>query len=45
MKNTLASNYSAVVKRDVFYARARRYESSLNAALFPTTLRRKSSTI
>lgn len=35
MKNTLASNYSAAVKRDVFYARARRYGSSLEAALFP----------
>ncbi len=33
MKNTLASNYLASVKRDVFYARARRYASSLEAAL------------
>ncbi|MBZ0302229.1 MAG: oligoendopeptidase F [Anaerolineae bacterium] len=38
MKNTLASNYSAIVKRDVFYARSRRYESSLEAALFPTNI-------
>jgi oligoendopeptidase F len=38
MKNTLASNYSAAVKRDVFYARARRYESSLEAALFPNNI-------
>jgi oligoendopeptidase F len=34
MKNTLASNYLASVKKDVFYARARRYASSLEAALF-----------
>jgi oligoendopeptidase F len=34
MKNTLASNYIASVKRDVFYARARRYPSALDAALF-----------
>lgn len=34
MKNTLASNYLASVKRDVFYMRARRYASSLDAALF-----------
>ena len=34
MKNTLASNYLASVKRDVFYARTRRYASSLEAALF-----------
>jgi oligoendopeptidase F len=34
MKNTLASNYIASVKRDVFYARARRYNSALEAALF-----------
>jgi oligoendopeptidase F len=34
MKNTLASNYLASVKRDVFYARARRYGSALEAALF-----------
>jgi oligoendopeptidase F len=34
MKNTFASNYLASVKRDVFYMRARRYASSLEAALF-----------
>jgi oligoendopeptidase F len=34
MKNTLASNYLASVKRDVFYMRARRYDSTLDAALF-----------
>lgn len=33
-KNTLASNYIASVKRDVFYMRTRRYPSSLAAALF-----------
>lgn len=33
-KNTLASNLSIAIKRDVFYARARRYPSSLEAALF-----------
>lgn len=34
LKNTLASNYIASVKRDVFYARARRYPSALEASLF-----------
>jgi oligoendopeptidase F len=38
MQNTLASNYSAAVKRDVFYAQARRYNSSLEAALFPNNI-------
>lgn len=33
-KNTLASNLSVAIKRDVFFARARRYSSSLEAALF-----------
>ncbi len=33
MKNTLASNLSAAIKRDVFYARARRHDSSLAASL------------
>jgi oligoendopeptidase F len=32
-KNTLTANYLAAVKRDVFYARARRFSSSLEAAL------------
>jgi oligoendopeptidase F len=34
LKNTLASNYLASVKRDVFFARARRYETALDASLF-----------
>lgn len=34
MQNTLASNLSAVIKKDVFFARARHYESALDAALF-----------
>jgi oligoendopeptidase F len=33
-KNTLASNLTVAIKRDVFFARARRYNSSLEAALF-----------
>ncbi|MBI5667690.1 MAG: oligoendopeptidase F [Chloroflexi bacterium] len=33
-KNTLGSNLTAAIKRDVFYARARRYKSTLEAALF-----------
>lgn len=33
-KNTLASNLTATIKGDVFMARARRYETSLDAALF-----------
>ncbi len=33
-KETLASNLTAAIKRDVFYARARRYDTSLEAALF-----------
>lgn len=38
LKNTLTSNYLASVKRDVFYARARRYESSLAASLFENNI-------
>lgn len=34
LKNTLTSNYVASVKRDVFYARARHYDSALSASLF-----------
>ena len=34
LKNTLTSNYLASVKRDVFLARARRYNSALEASLF-----------
>lgn len=37
-KNTLASNLTASIKRDVFYARARRYRSSLEAALFENNI-------
>lgn len=32
-RNTIAALYAAQVKQDIFYARARRYESSLAAAL------------
>jgi len=38
LKNTLASNLTAGVKQDVFRARARRYGSSLEAALDPYNL-------
>lgn len=38
LKNTFASNLAAAVQRDVFYARARRHASSLEAALFPANL-------
>ncbi len=34
VKNTLASNYSASVKRDIFLARARRFDTALEASLF-----------
>ena len=34
-RNTLAATYAAQVKRDVFFSRARRYDSSLHAALDP----------
>ena len=44
LKHTFASNFNAIVRRDVFNARARRYNSSLEAALFPTTSRPRSST-
>lgn len=40
MKNTLASNYIASVKRDVFYARARRYPSAVEASLFQNNIPR-----
>ncbi|MCI0352317.1 MAG: M3 family metallopeptidase, partial [Acidobacteriales bacterium] len=33
-KNTLASNLSVAIKRDVFYARVQRYPSALEASLF-----------
>lgn len=38
MKNTFAANYAGAVKRDVFLARAHRYESSLEAALSPNAI-------
>lgn len=38
LKNTLASNYLASVKRDVFYARARRYNTALEASLFQNNI-------
>ena len=34
-RNTLAATYAAQVKRDIFFSRARRYSSSLQAALEP----------
>ncbi len=34
VKNTLASNYTASVKRDVFMARARRFDTAIEASLF-----------
>ena len=38
-KNTMANNLAAGIKQDVLRARVRRYDSSLEAALFPTTFR------
>jgi oligoendopeptidase F len=37
-KNTLSANLMTAVKRDVFNARARGYQSSLEAALFPNNI-------
>lgn len=37
-KNTLASNYSASAKRDIFLARARRFDSALEASLFENNI-------
>jgi oligoendopeptidase F len=34
-RNTLAASLAGQVKRNLFYARARRYQSALEAALFP----------
>ncbi len=34
LKNTLTSNYTASVKRDIFYSSARLYDSALEASLF-----------
>jgi oligoendopeptidase F len=38
LKNTLTSNYLASVKRDVFYARGRRYGTALEASLFQNNI-------
>jgi oligoendopeptidase F len=38
MKNTFAASYAGSVKRDVFNARVRGYESSLDAALSPEAI-------
>jgi oligoendopeptidase F len=38
LKNTLTSNYLASAKRDVFYARGRRYETALEASLFQNNI-------
>ena len=37
-RNTLAATYSAQVKRDIFFARARNYQTSLEAALDPNNI-------
>ena len=37
-KNTLASNYTAAVKRDIFQARARRFDTALEASLFENNI-------
>ena len=37
-RNTLGATYSAQVKRDIFFARARHYSSSLEAALDPNNI-------
>ncbi len=37
-KNAIVANYLAAVKRDVFIARARGYNSSLEASLFPNNV-------
>ncbi|MBA3827170.1 MAG: oligoendopeptidase F, partial [Ktedonobacterales bacterium] len=38
LQNTFASNLTGAVKRDVFFARARNYPSSLEAALFENNI-------
>lgn len=38
LRNTIGATLASSVKRDVFYARARRYESSLAAALEPSNI-------
>ncbi|MBI1256494.1 MAG: oligoendopeptidase F [Chloroflexi bacterium] len=37
-KNTLASNYTASAKRDIFLARARRFDTALEASLFENNI-------
>lgn len=37
-RNTLGATYSAQVKRDIFFARARNYQTSLEAALDPNNI-------
>jgi len=37
-KSTLASNYTASVKRDIFLARARRFDTALEASLFENNI-------
>ena len=37
-RNTLAATYAAQVKRDIFFARARNYSTSLEAALDPNNI-------
>ena len=38
LKNTLAATYSASVKKDVFFAKARKYPSAMEAALFSNNI-------
>jgi oligoendopeptidase F len=38
LKNTMASNYTTSVKQDVFTARAKRYETALEAALYENNI-------
>ncbi len=38
LKNTLAASYAASVKSDVFFAKARNYDSAIGAALFSTNV-------
>src|SRR5207342_2862029 len=38
LKNTYAATLAGVVKRDVFYAKMRRYNSSLEASLAPNSV-------
>ena len=39
-ENSLAAAYSSSVQKDVYYAKARNYDSSLTAALFPDNVPR-----